>query len=106
MARKQKSICLFDFADTINARLIVTRLPNRKGTAFFCEFKDGNIRVRGGHALTSMAGEGRSPAEAMKNYATKVRGKKLVLNFHLPEERQEFIVPENLTAQPANRPNH
>ena len=98
MSRRQKGIHLFDFADAINTKVVITRMPNRQPTVFYCEFKSCNIRVFDGHVLEKKIGAGSSPAEAMKDYVNNIRGERLVLNYDIPENRQEFTAPENLTA--------
>lgn len=95
MARKRRAMTLFEFADAIDAKILITRVP-KPSRMFFCEFRDGSIRVPSG--FTKKSGEGRSPAEAIKRFALNIRGEKLVLDYHIPEKRQEFTVPDDLTA--------
>lgn len=94
--RGENSMNIFEFADIINRNIEITRHANQNGryTAQFehCEIKDG-ICLRG------VYGEGRTPSEAVEDYAKKITGQTLVFYAMSDELRQEYVVPTSTVTE-------
>ena len=58
---------------------------------FHASFPNAEIKV--GPGLIGSFGDGRTPLEAIKNYATEISGKLLVINAYNKKERREIYVP-------------
>ena len=81
---------IFDFADSINKNLVITRHSNQdeRYTASF-----ERSEVKDGCALIGEYGQGNSPLGAVIDYWNKIQGKRLVFNAMSNTHRQEFMVP-------------
>ena len=62
-----------------------------EGIRFYAEFSRSEIKD--GPILIGTFGDGRTPSEAIKNYATEISGKLLVINAYNKKERREIYVP-------------
>ena len=80
---------IFDFADSINKNLVITRHANQD-ERYTVSFE--RSEVKDGSALIGEYGQGNSPLGAVIDYWNKIQGKKLVFNA-MTSSRQEFIVP-------------
>jgi hypothetical protein len=82
---------IYDFADVINKEIQVIRYPNQEGRFSACF---SNCEIKEGICLSGEFGDGRSPTEAINNYARLILGKILVFHAMDKELRQEFVVPK------------
>lgn len=80
---------IFDFADSINKNLVITRHPNQN-ERYTVSFEFGEIKDES--VLIGEYGTGNSPLGAVIDYWNKIQGKRLVFNA-MNDRRQEFIVP-------------
>lgn len=82
-----------EYADALNLELAVRRYPNRtpRWTASFAyaETKDSKADA----TLTGLYGSGRTPTEAIRDYADQLQGKVLIVRAGHPDERREYQVP-------------
>lgn len=89
---------LGSYADALNLQLRITRYSNQGGryVARFedCETKDGPDDG----CLSSTYGSGGTATHAVDDYATKLRGKILVVDATSKERRREYLVPKTLGA--------
>lgn len=79
---------IYEFADMIEKSLVITRRPADK--KFYCEFKNVSIKNDQGY-FESMAGVGETPENALCDYISNIRGKKMIIG-----EKTEIKVPEIL----------
>lgn len=82
-----------DFLDALDVELELTRYSNQEGLwcARFasCEIKDDCI-------LISAHGNGKTPVEAVNDYISEIRGKRMVMHAMSKEMRREFNVPVSI----------
>lgn len=83
----------YDYMDTINVDLEVTRYHNQ--ARWLARFHGTEVR-RGFAMLVSEYGLGKTPDEAIADYMEKIRGKKIIINA-MSTTRREFVVPETIT---------
>ena len=87
-----------EYADILNLELRITRYPNQQNRycASFehCETKDH----KGAAGLCSTHGNGITPALAVGDYVSKIRGRLLVVNAMSEKDRREYVVPKELEA--------
>ncbi len=86
---------LQDYCDAINVQIKLTYYPNQD-SRWSASFEDAEVKQ--GHGLLSAYGSGKSPALAINDYVTQIRGKRIVLSAMSIERRREFDVPANLSA--------
>lgn len=78
---------LQEFADIIRKELIIRRYPNQ-ANRWTCQFENSNIKGDG--VLIGTYGNGNTPAKAMKDYDSKIRGQVLIFDGNTENER-EFV---------------
>lgn len=84
---------ILDFAESIERELELRRYPNQKGR-WMCKFANSSI-LEGKYFLLGTYGNGRSPAEAIKDYCIKLQGQVLITEGNTKHENR-FKVPEKL----------
>lgn len=82
-----------EFADIIDKQIIVRYYPNQGGR-FSAEFEHSEIKE--GAMLAGIFGNGQNPAEAISQYARKIRGARIIFNAMSPDYRVEYVVPKDL----------
>jgi len=85
---------LFQFADSIQTELRITYHPGQEGR-FTAYFYGAEVKSDPTGFLYSVYGEGKSPNDALTNYAGKIQGKTLVFDA-TNEDRREVKVPGTL----------
>jgi hypothetical protein len=83
---------LQEYCDVLGVQLNLTYYPNQKGR-WTAQMEHSEVKT--GNFLSSQYGEGKTPEEAMKDYARNIRGQHLVIGAY-SDDRKEFIVPETL----------
>lgn len=86
---------LIQFADIINESVSIHSRhfsPRWYANFDYCETQEGD------HLLKSECGNGETPMEALRDYAEKIRGKRLIFHATRKDMRREFIVPSDLEA--------
>lgn len=86
-----------EYADILNLELRILRYPNQ-GNRYCAAFERCETKEdAGSNMLTSNHGNGKSPAEAIEDYLTQIRGRLLVVSAYGDKERREYVVPKELT---------
>lgn len=83
---------IWDFADSINKNLIITRHANQN-SRYTASFQDSEIKR--GSCLESVYGQGSSALRAIDDYWEQIQGKRIIFNA-MNNHRQEFTIPINL----------
>lgn len=86
---------IYDFADSINQNLVITRHSNPKifsETKFTVCFE--NAEIKQGSILHSTYGRGLDIREALNDYTEQIEGFLLVFNARSKTNRMSFVVPE------------
>ena len=88
---------ILEYADVINTNIVITYCHNQdmRFSAYFesCEVKEGA-------ALLSEYGDGTTPEAAIREYVTKIRGRRIIFHATRAAMRREFDVPKGLTGFP------
>lgn len=92
--KKALRMSLKNFAEKHNLTLEITERQENRGHAcyenYYCRFK--SCEVKQGSILSSVFGNGESPHEATKNYASRISNTLLVVNAD-SRARREIVVP-------------
>lgn len=88
-------ITIGDYADILNADIELTRYCNQDGR-WTAKFERCEVMENG--CLLGAYGNDKSPEEALKEYVTKIRGRRIVFNAMDDKKRREFVVPSQLAA--------
>lgn len=84
---------IYELSDILGAELKLIRYPNQD-SRWTAEFSDCEIKNKSSDGcLIGEYGNGKTPYEAIKNYAEKISGKVLVFNAYSPT-RKEFNCPK------------
>ena len=81
-----------ELCDAIDAQIEVLYHPNQN-FRWSAKFKGGEIIQDG--CLISSFGNGKTPQEAVENYAAKIRGKRICFGA-FTANRREFVMPKEL----------
>jgi len=84
---------LEDFARIINKTLDIHFVPKRN-PEWYCTFQRGDVKE--GAMLCGIFGNGNSPNEALRAYAKKIKGTKMIFNAGSKDYRQEYEIPEDI----------
>lgn len=87
-----------EYADALNLDLVIQRYPNQSNrySARFdrCETKES----ADSSCLEGTYGNGRSPQGAVEDYIDKIRGRVLVVDAMMGNDRRQYVVPKELQA--------
>jgi hypothetical protein len=83
---------ILEFADIIDQRIEITYHPNQDNR-WSAHFSSGEIKE--GVMLCSAFENGKTPMEALYNYAKRIAGQKLVF-YANSTERKEYVVPKGI----------
>jgi len=86
-------VTIYEFADIIDQELTITRYSNQNNR-WSASFRAGE--VKDGPMLVGEYGNGHSADEAIENYLTKIRGKKVVFHAMSDKYRCEYVIPKDL----------
>jgi hypothetical protein len=81
---------IYEFADIIDKSLQIIRYANQAGR-FSAQFE--SCEVSSGSMLEGTYGDGKTPQEAIADYAKQIIGKRLVFYAMSDTRRQEYVVP-------------
>ena len=90
---------IYEFGDRHNLEITINERERRfwwygEGERFYASFDHSEIKIDGG-MLKWEYGNGKTPNDAINNYARVISGKVLVVNAHCPERPLiEISVPE------------
>ena len=84
---------ILELADILEASIEIFYYPNQDGR--FCASFRG-CEIKGDGVLCSGHGNGKTPFEAINNYANEIVGKVLIFNASSKEFRREFKCPNTL----------
>lgn len=88
---------LEEFADKHGLEMVVRERPATMNLPrFYASFED--VEISRGVTLTSTFGDGASPEEAVRNYARRIAGGRLVVGAGTPQ-REEFDAPNEFTEE-------
>lgn len=89
-----------ELADILGVNLVIRRYANQNNR-YTAEFERTEIKIQKESVFFyGEHGTGKTPQEAISDYAKKIRGKWLVINAY-SNNRKEFGVPRTLTAIPS-----
>lgn len=86
---------IYEFADVVDARIELRRHPNQDGR-WSASFEDCEVVPEPG-ILRSTFGDGLSPLDAVRDYAARISGQRLVFHATDPKERREYRAPPELS---------
>jgi hypothetical protein len=81
-----------EYADCLHQEIVVRYYPNQD--RWTAQFEHCEVMVAGGF-LRGSYGNGGTPAEALKDYVTQLRGNRIAFNA-MTEKRVEYVVPAAL----------
>ena len=87
---------ILDYADALNLELEIRYYPNQERR--FCA-RFARAEIKKGGLLAGVHGSGSSPANAVEDYVTQLRGERLIIGAY-SDSRREFDVPKNLMGLP------
>ena len=83
-----------EYADIINTNIIITYYHNQSNR-YSAHFESCEILKDG--ILNSAYGNSNNPIDALNNYISKIRGKRIVFYAMSKNHRKEMIVPLSIT---------
>lgn len=84
---------IYEFADIIDQQLNITRYSNQNNR-WSASFNAGEVKE--GPMLVGEYGNGHNSDEAIEDYLTKIRGKRVVFNAMSDKYRCEYVIPKDL----------
>jgi hypothetical protein len=84
---------IYELAEIYDKSIIIKYCPKRK-PPFYAHLEKSDIKKDIG--LLGEHGNGYTPNEAIRDYAKKIRGERIVFNGLSDKYREEFNVPEGL----------
>jgi len=84
---------IYDIADLLKKEIVLHRYVTISPPFWSCSFE--RCEVKEGSMLVGEHGRGKTPTEAINDYAASLAGKTLVFNAY-SDNRQEFRFPTNL----------
>lgn len=85
-----------EYCDILNLQIRLTYYPNQNGR-WCATFENCEIKEHESSGMLSEHGNGKTPADAIANYVSLIRGKRLVVSA-MSEERREYNIPAGLKA--------